>query len=97
MNQGEHYKLFVLLSDGPAGSEVRIVGGPREGEVHPNQAKPVDETAPALNRTAYGIIGTFCLALMVLAGLVVQAETRHAHPAVPAAVRADGCTRPTWS
>ncbi|MFC4031712.1 PstS family phosphate ABC transporter substrate-binding protein [Streptomyces polygonati] len=80
LDRGQHYKLFVLLTGGPAASPVRITGGLREGRVYANRARPVDDTSPAISGTAYGIIGTFCAALLVLGGLVVHLDARHTDP-----------------
>ncbi|MBM9508900.1 substrate-binding domain-containing protein [Actinacidiphila acididurans] len=80
LSRGQYYKLFVLLSGGPAGADVRVTGGLRAGKVHKNKARTVDATTPAISRTAYGIIGVFCVALAVLGALVVRLDTRQMHP-----------------
>ncbi len=51
LNRGEHYKLLVLLSGGDVGRPIRMTGGIREGEVHPNRATP-DEIPPVLSPAA---------------------------------------------
>ncbi|GHE10511.1 hypothetical protein GCM10010339_66850 [Streptomyces alanosinicus] len=45
LDRGDHFKLLVPLSGGDVGRDIRLIGGIREGEVHPNRsATPDDRT-----------------------------------------------------
>ncbi|MEU6220625.1 substrate-binding domain-containing protein [Streptomyces sp. NPDC047022] len=74
LNGGEHFKLLVLLSGGDVGRAIRLTGGIREGEVHPNRSATPDETPPLFSRAARLISITLTLSVVTLAGIVVARD-----------------------
>jgi ABC-type phosphate transport system substrate-binding protein len=77
LNRGDHFKLLVLLSGGDVGREIRLTGGIREGEVHPNRSATPDDKPPLFSRAARLISITLTLSVVTLAGIVVA---RDDHP-----------------
>ncbi|MBO4256739.1 PstS family phosphate ABC transporter substrate-binding protein [Streptomyces griseorubiginosus] len=77
LNRGDHYKLLVLLSGGDVGSEIRLFGGIREGEVHPNRSATPDEKPPLFSRAARLITIMLTVSVLTLAVIVVA---RDDHP-----------------
>ncbi|MFI9648870.1 PstS family phosphate ABC transporter substrate-binding protein [Streptomyces sp. NPDC052040] len=77
LNRGDHFKLLVLLSGGDVGSGIRLTGGIREGEVHPNRSATPDEQPPLFSRAARLISITLTLSVLTLAGIVIA---RDDHP-----------------
>ncbi|MFE7032897.1 substrate-binding domain-containing protein [Streptomyces sp. NPDC057621] len=74
LNRGEHFKLLVLLSGGDVGSGIRLIGGIRDGEVHPNRAAPVDGTPALFSRASRLITGLLTLCVLALAVIVVTRD-----------------------
>ncbi|MEU1478812.1 substrate-binding domain-containing protein [Streptomyces sp. NPDC005760] len=74
LNRGEHYKLLVLLSGGDVGRPIRMTGGIREGEVHPNRSATPDEIPPVLSPAARIFTGLLTLSVLVLATIVVARD-----------------------
>ncbi|AVH57436.1 MULTISPECIES: substrate-binding domain-containing protein [Streptomyces] len=71
LNRGEHFKLLVLLSGGHVGSEVRLIGGIRDGEVSPNRSTTPDEQPPLFSRAARLITVMLTVCVVTLALIVV--------------------------
>ncbi|MFD5859136.1 substrate-binding domain-containing protein [Streptomyces chartreusis] len=71
LNPGDHYKLLVLLSGGDVGAEIRLRGGIRDGEVHPNRSATPDDTSPVFSLQARIFTGLLTLSVLALAGIVV--------------------------
>ncbi|MDH6517581.1 phosphate transport system substrate-binding protein [Streptomyces sp. SAI-135] len=74
LNRGEHYKLLVLLSGGDVGRPIRMIGGIRDGEVHPNRSATPDEIPPVLSPAARIFTGLLTLSVLVLATIVVARD-----------------------
>ena len=77
LNRGDHFKLLVLLSGGDVGRDIRLVGGIRDGEVHPNRSATPDDKPPLFSRAARMISITLTLSVLTLAGIVIA---RDDHP-----------------
>ncbi|MEU6094534.1 substrate-binding domain-containing protein [Streptomyces sp. NPDC047079] len=77
LNRGDHFKLLVLLAGGDVGRDIRLIGGIRDGEVHPNRSATPDETPPLFSRAARLISITLTLSVLTLAGIVIA---RDDHP-----------------
>jgi hypothetical protein len=71
LNPGDHYKLLVMLSGGDVGREIRLRGGIRDGEVHPNRSATPDDKAPVFSLQARIFTGLLTLSVLALAGIVV--------------------------
>ncbi|MHC3471577.1 PstS family phosphate ABC transporter substrate-binding protein [Streptomyces sp. 7R007] len=71
LNRGDHYKLLVLLTGGGVGRPVRLSGGIREGEVHPNRSATPDEKPPLFSRAARLISLMLTVSVLTLATIVV--------------------------
>ncbi|MFF1297598.1 MULTISPECIES: PstS family phosphate ABC transporter substrate-binding protein [unclassified Streptomyces] len=74
LNRGDHFKLLVLLSGGDVGREIRLTGGLRDGEVHPNRSATPDETPPVLSVPARIFTALLTLSVLVLAGIIVATD-----------------------
>ncbi|MFF7751824.1 substrate-binding domain-containing protein [Streptomyces sp. NPDC007971] len=74
LNKGDHFKLLVLLSGGDVGRDIRIVGGIREGEVHPNRSATPDDKAPLFSRASRLITIMLTLSVVTLAAIVVARD-----------------------
>ncbi|MBL1087516.1 substrate-binding domain-containing protein [Streptomyces actinomycinicus] len=74
LNRGDHFKLLVLLSGGDVGREIRLIGGIREGEVHPNRSATPDETPPVFSRASRLITIMLTVCVVTLAGIVVARD-----------------------
>ncbi|MGP4048604.1 PstS family phosphate ABC transporter substrate-binding protein [Streptomyces sp. 2A115] len=74
LNRGEHFKVLVLLSGGDVGSGIRLIGGIRDGEVHPNRSATPDEKPPLFSRASRLITGLLTLCVVALAVLVVARD-----------------------
>ncbi|MXM64845.1 solute-binding protein [Streptomyces sp. HUCO-GS316] len=74
LNRGDHFKLLVLLSGGDVGSEIRLIGGIREGEVHPNRSATPDEKPPLFSRAARLITIMLTVSVLTLATIVVTRD-----------------------
>ncbi len=71
LNRGEHFKLLVLLSGGDVGCDIRLVGGIREGEVHPNRSATPDDKPPVFSRAARLIAVILTASVVTLASIVI--------------------------
>ncbi|QNP71204.1 substrate-binding domain-containing protein [Streptomyces roseirectus] len=71
LNRGDHFKLLVLLSGGDVGSPIRLYGGIREGEVHPNRSATPDDVPPLFSRAARAISVLLTVCVVTLAAIVV--------------------------
>ncbi|WP_018568985.1 substrate-binding domain-containing protein [Streptomyces sp. PsTaAH-124] len=71
LNRGDHFKLLVLLSGGDVGGGIRLTGGIREGEVHPNRSATPDDKPPLFSRAARTITILLTACVVALAALVV--------------------------
>ncbi|MGW0711033.1 PstS family phosphate ABC transporter substrate-binding protein [Streptomyces sp. NPDC002643] len=71
LNRGDHFKLLVLLSGGDVGSPIRLSGGIRDGEVHPNRSATPDDKAPLFSRPARLITVLLTLCVIALAAIIV--------------------------
>ncbi|WP_217209868.1 substrate-binding domain-containing protein [Streptomyces sp. AC550_RSS872] len=71
LNPGDHYKLLVMLSGGDVGAEIRLRGGLRDGEVHPNRSATPDDKAPVFSLPARIFTALLTLSVLALAGIVV--------------------------
>lgn len=71
LNRGDHFKLLVLLSGGDVDSPIRLIGGIRDGEVHPNRSATPDEKPPLFSRAARLITVMLTLCVIALAAIVV--------------------------
>lgn len=74
LNPREHFKLLVLLSGGDVGRPIRIVGGIRDGEVHPNRSATPDDKPPLFSRAARTITVVLTVCVLTLAVLVVARD-----------------------
>ncbi|MFF4044632.1 substrate-binding domain-containing protein [Streptomyces sp. NPDC001816] len=74
LNRGDHFKLLVLLSGGDVGREIRIVGGIREGEVHPNRSATPDDKPPLFSRASRMITIMLTVCVVTLAAIVVARD-----------------------
>jgi len=71
LNRGDHFKLLVLLSGGDVGSPIRLYGGIRDGEVHPNRSATPDDQPPLFSRAARSITVMLTVSVLTLATIVV--------------------------
>ncbi|MFI8188689.1 PstS family phosphate ABC transporter substrate-binding protein [Streptomyces sp. NPDC085946] len=71
LNRGDHFKLLVLLSGGDVGDAIRLTGGLRDGEVHPNRSATPDDKAPVFSRPARVFTALLTASVLVLAGIIV--------------------------
>ncbi|MFF0834099.1 MULTISPECIES: substrate-binding domain-containing protein [unclassified Streptomyces] len=74
LNRGDHFKLLVLLSGGDVGREIRVVGGIREGEVHPNRSATPDDKPPLFSRASRFITIMLTVSVLTLATIVVARD-----------------------
>ncbi|MET7452729.1 substrate-binding domain-containing protein [Streptomyces sp. NPDC005574] len=74
LNRGDHFKLLVLLSGGDVGGEIRLIGGIRDGEVHPNRSATPDEKPPLFSRAARLITIMLTVSVLTLATIVVTRD-----------------------
>ncbi|MEU1406382.1 substrate-binding domain-containing protein [Streptomyces sp. NPDC005728] len=74
LNRGDHFKLLVLLSGGDVGREIRIVGGIRDGEVHPNRSATPDDKPPLFSRASRLITIMLTVSVVTLAAIVVARD-----------------------
>ncbi|MEU0070787.1 substrate-binding domain-containing protein [Streptomyces sp. NPDC006332] len=74
LNRGDHFKLLVMLAGGDVGSEIRLSGGIREGEVHPNRSATPDEKPPLFSRAARLITIMLTASVLTLATIVVTRD-----------------------
>ncbi|MFB7502545.1 substrate-binding domain-containing protein [Streptomyces broussonetiae] len=74
LNKGDYFKLLVLLSGGDVGRDIRIVGGIREGEVHPNRSATPDDKPPLFSRASRLITIMLTLSVVTLASIVVTRD-----------------------
>ncbi|GAA4078356.1 hypothetical protein [Streptomyces shaanxiensis] len=85
LHQGDHFKVLVLLSGGRVGSPVRLLGGIRDGEVHPNRAATPDDRPPLFNNAARLVAFALTFCVLVLAGVVLTRDGVSGGGDVPAA------------
>ncbi|MFI2641401.1 substrate-binding domain-containing protein [Streptomyces sp. NPDC018610] len=71
LNRGDHFKLLVLLSGGDVGRGIRLTGGLRDGEVHPNRSATPDDKPPLFSRAARTITILLTVCVVTLAAIVV--------------------------
>lgn len=71
LNRGDHFKLLVLLSGGDVGRGIRLTGGLRDGEVHPNRSATPDDKPPLFSRAARTITIMLTVCVVTLAAIVV--------------------------
>jgi ABC-type phosphate transport system substrate-binding protein len=71
LNQGEHFKLLVLLSGGDVGCPIRLIGGIRDGVVSPNRSTTPDDKPPLFSRPARLITVLLTVCVVTLAAIVV--------------------------
>ncbi len=71
LNRGDHFKLLILLSGGDVGSPIRLIGGIRDGEVHPNRAVLPDDKPPLFSRAARLITIMLTACVLILATIIV--------------------------
>ncbi|CCK28562.1 phosphate binding ABC transporter [Streptomyces davaonensis JCM 4913] len=71
LNRGEHFKLLVLLSGGDVGRDIRLIGGIRDGEVHPNRSATPDDKPPLFSRAARLITIMLTVSVLTLSTMVV--------------------------
>ncbi|MEV0172699.1 substrate-binding domain-containing protein [Streptomyces sp. NPDC050803] len=71
LNRGEHFKLLVLLSGGAVGCDIRLIGGIRDGEVHPNRSATPDDKPPLFSRAARWITIMLTASVLTLSTIVV--------------------------
>ncbi|MFG2263028.1 substrate-binding domain-containing protein [Streptomyces sp. NPDC048720] len=74
LNRGDHFKLLVLLSGGDVGREIRVVGGIRDGEVHPNRSATPDDKPPLFSRASRFITIMLTVSVVTLAAIVVARD-----------------------
>ncbi|GAB2736214.1 PstS family phosphate ABC transporter substrate-binding protein [Streptomyces bullii] len=74
LNRGDHFKLLVLLSGGDVGREIRLTGGLRDGEVHPNRSATPDDQPPVFSLPARLLTGLLTLSVLALAGIIVARD-----------------------
>ncbi|MEU6069248.1 MULTISPECIES: substrate-binding domain-containing protein [Streptomyces] len=74
LNRGDHFKLLVLLSGGDVGREIRLIGGIREGEVHPNRSATPDDKPPLFSRASRLITIMLTVCVVTLATIVVARD-----------------------
>ncbi|MER6525612.1 substrate-binding domain-containing protein [Streptomyces sp. NPDC001508] len=74
LNRGDHFKLLVLLSGGEVGRPIRITGGIREGEVHPNRSATPDDKPPLFSRASRLITIMLTVCVVTLATIVVARD-----------------------
>ncbi|MFE9607925.1 substrate-binding domain-containing protein [Streptomyces sp. NPDC006012] len=74
LNKGEHFKLLVLLAGGGVGRPIRVTGGLRNGEVHPNRSATPDDKPPLFSRASRVITITLTVCVVTLAALVVARD-----------------------
>ncbi|MFC7846029.1 substrate-binding domain-containing protein [Streptomyces sp. NPDC057382] len=74
LNRGDHFKLLVLLSGGDVGDDIRLVGGLRDGEVHPNRSATPDDKPPLFSRAARLITIALTASVVTLAAIVVARD-----------------------
>ncbi|GGJ49563.1 substrate-binding domain-containing protein [Streptomyces brasiliensis] len=74
LNRGEHFKLLVLLSGGDVGCDIRLVGGIRDGELHPNRSATPDDKPPLFSRASRLITIMLTVCVVTLATIVVARD-----------------------
>ncbi|GGT38821.1 substrate-binding domain-containing protein [Streptomyces purpureus] len=71
LNQGEHFKLLVLLTGSGVGGAVTVTGGIRDGQVRPNHAILPDDKPPVFSRAARTITVVLTACVIALASIIV--------------------------
>ncbi|SDK49995.1 substrate-binding domain-containing protein [Streptomyces indicus] len=71
LNPGDHFKLLVLLGNGPTRSEVRIIGRLTGGFVQETRSVTVDETPPLFSRQARLLTVLLTACVVTLSTLVM--------------------------
>ncbi|GGW54830.1 substrate-binding domain-containing protein [Streptomyces xantholiticus] len=74
LNQGQHFKLLVLLTGGPVGSAIRVTGGLRDGAVAPNHSTTPDDTPPLFSRAARVITVLLTVCVVALATIIIARD-----------------------
>ncbi|WP_299530056.1 PstS family phosphate ABC transporter substrate-binding protein [uncultured Streptomyces sp.] len=74
LNRNEHFKLLVLLTGGPVGSPIRVVGGIRDGEIRPNTAARPDDKPPLFSRAARFITVALTAGMVTLATMILVVD-----------------------
>ena len=74
LNPRDHFKLLVLLSGGDVGCDIRLIGGIRDGEVHPNRSATPDDKAPLFSRASRLITIMLTVCVVTLATIVVARD-----------------------
>ncbi|QLI99711.1 substrate-binding domain-containing protein [Streptomyces sp. NEAU-sy36] len=74
LNKGDHFKLLVLLTGGDVGRGIRLIGGIRDGEVHPNRSATPDDKPPLFSRASRGITIMLTVCVVTLAAIVVARD-----------------------
>ncbi|MBM9620312.1 substrate-binding domain-containing protein [Streptomyces zhihengii] len=74
LNQGQHFKLLVLLTGGPVGGDITVTGGIRDGDVLPNRAVPTDERLPLFSRAARLVTVLLTVCVVTLASIIVARD-----------------------
>ncbi|MEV0480141.1 substrate-binding domain-containing protein [Streptomyces sp. NPDC050508] len=74
LNPRDHFKLLVLLSGGDVGCDIRLIGGIRDGEVHPNRSATPDDKAPLFSRASRLITIMLTVCVVTLAAIVVARD-----------------------
>ncbi|WP_051828446.1 hypothetical protein [Streptomyces bicolor] len=75
LDRGDHFKVLVLLSGGEVGSPLRLRGGIRDGEVHPNRGATPDDRPPLFSGAARLITFVLMCCILALAGLVLTRDS----------------------
>ncbi|WP_128381716.1 PstS family phosphate ABC transporter substrate-binding protein [Streptomyces cavernae] len=74
LNRGDHFKLLVLLSGGDVGCPIRLYGGIRDGEVHPNRSATPDDKPPLFSRAARLITIMLTVSVVTLSTIIVARD-----------------------
>ncbi|MFD9046874.1 substrate-binding domain-containing protein [Streptomyces zaomyceticus] len=75
LNRGAHYKLLVLLTDGPVGVPVQVHGTLDEGIVHVNHSTTPDDKPPVFSRVARTVTVVLTVCVVALAAIIVREQT----------------------
>ncbi|WP_137988455.1 substrate-binding domain-containing protein [Streptomyces vilmorinianum] len=75
LNQGQHFKLLVLLAGSVTDEAVTVTGGLKEGVVRRNHSTTPDDTPPRFSPVARNITIVLTACVIALATIIVRSET----------------------
>ncbi|RFU85957.1 phosphate ABC transporter substrate-binding protein [Streptomyces triticagri] len=80
VNSGGFYKILVMLTGGPADSDIRVTGGLANGSVEPNRSTTLDERPTRFHRMAKGLTTVLTVFVLVLASMILLRDSDRPAP-----------------